>query len=402
MKILVAEDDRATRTRILSYLSEWGHEGVPAADGEEALHLFETGDISFVISDWQMPILNGLELVRRMRERQEERHGLLYAILLTSRAETKDVVAGIEAGADDFVTKPFDKDELRVRIKSGERILALESTLEARNRELQDRNREITAANDRMRESLRAAAAIQQSFLPERLPDTDRVSCSWRYVPCEELAGDTMNIIRLDETRIGIYVADVSGHGVPAALLSVHLSRILTRRTGADALMHRPRADGGYEITSPSAVASHLNQRFNYDTRTQQYFTFLYGILDLISGEFRYTSAGHPGPIVLSGESATIHAATPPAIGFIPDGAFTESALQLKTGDRLYLYSDGLFEVSNRDEEEFGEKRLAEALGACAPQPLAFGVDFVIREARAWMGGGPFPDDISLIALEIR
>lgn len=401
MKVLVAEDDRATRTRILAYLGEWGHEAVAAADGEEALELFREDDFSLVLSDWQMPKMNGIELVRKLREDRSESGGYLYVILLTSRSEKKDIVEGIETGADDFVTKPFDKDELRARIQAGQRIVELEAALETRNRELVEVNREITAANDRMKESLLAAATIQESFLPERLPETNRVNFAWRYVPCDELAGDTMNIVPLDENRVGIYVVDVSGHGVPAALLSVHLSRVLTRRRGPDALLRRGHGSGTYEIASPSSVAAHLNEKFGFDLQVQQYFTLLYGTLDLITGEFCYTSAGHPGPIVLSGGTAKIHEATPPAIGFLPEPTFTETTLHLEKGDRLYLYTDGIFEVSDASGEEFGEERLAQSLVDAAGS-LDESLDHVVRKARAWMGTGTFPDDISLIGIGMR
>jgi len=402
MKILVAEDDRATRTRILANLAEWGHEAVPAENGEEALERFREEEFSLVLSDWQMPKMDGIELVRKLRESQRASGGYLYVILLTSRSEKRDIVEGIETGADDFVTKPFDKDELRVRIQAGQRVLELEFAIEARNQELEKVNVEVTAANDRMKESLLAAAAIQESFLPANLPETDRVNFAWHYVPCDELAGDTLNIIPLDENHIGIYVVDVSGHGVPAALLSVHLSRVLTRRRGPDALLRRLLEDGSYEIVSPASVAANLNEKFGYDLQTQQYFTFLYGILDVTTGEFRYTSAGHPGPILISGNHADIHAATPPAIGLVPDGIFTESTVQLNKGDRLYLYTDGAFEVSNESGEEFGEKRLAEALATSASDSLDTDVKRVIDEARSWIGGAAFPDDISLVGIEFR
>ncbi|MEK6231373.1 MAG: response regulator, partial [Luteolibacter sp.] len=108
MKILVAEDGRATRLRIESYLREWGHEPLAAADGAEALEIFQNQHVERILSDWLMPNLDGLELIKRARALRAN-SGRLYAILLTSRSDTSDVVEGIESGADDFITKPFDK-----------------------------------------------------------------------------------------------------------------------------------------------------------------------------------------------------------------------------------------------------------------------------------------------------
>ena len=127
MNVLIAEDDPVSRRLLQSQLEKWGHEVTAASGGGEAWRLFQSGTFSLVISDWMMPEMDGPELVRRIRACP--RPGYVYVILLTSRADKADVVAGMEAGADDFVTKPFDREELRVRLRAGERIIQLEHTL---------------------------------------------------------------------------------------------------------------------------------------------------------------------------------------------------------------------------------------------------------------------------------
>src|SRR5262245_48561922 len=121
MKILIADDDFTTRRLLQSYLEKWGHEVTAARSGLEALELFEHGGYSFVITDWSMPEMDGLELITRIRSLP--RAAYVYIVLVTARAQAEDVVQGIEAGADDFVAKPFDRDELRARIRAGERIV---------------------------------------------------------------------------------------------------------------------------------------------------------------------------------------------------------------------------------------------------------------------------------------
>ena len=396
MRILVAEDDRATRLRILSMFKDWGHETEAAADGEEAWALFQEGEFDLVVTDWLMPGMDGLELLRKIRTCGEG-NDYVYAIVLTSRSETRDVVAGIEAGADDFVCKPFDKDELRVRIKAAARIIEVEHALAEQNRRLAAANNVLVEANRRMKESLQAAAKIQQSFLPEYPPESAAAKFAWVYEPCDELAGDTLNIVPLDEDHVGIYIIDVSGHGVPAALLSVHLSRILTRLHGTDALLRRPvSGNGEYELRAPAEVASSLNQRFTYDEETEQYFTVLYGILDLKTLEFRYTSAGHPGPLVVSDGQGSLNKAHPPAVGFLPDGKFTEQTLQCAAGDRLYFYTDGIYEVTNREGEELGQDGVCRILEDASRAPLEESLRTLQNAARAWQ------DDLSLIAVEVR
>jgi two-component system, NtrC family, sensor kinase len=136
MKVLIADDDPISRRILRSSLVKWGHEVVEASDGEEAWQLFEKDDFPIVISDWIMPKMDGLELVRRIRA--EARPAYVYAILLTAKSEKQDVVAGMDAGADDFVSKPFDRDELRVRLREGERIIQLERSLAEQNRLLRE------------------------------------------------------------------------------------------------------------------------------------------------------------------------------------------------------------------------------------------------------------------------
>jgi two-component system, NtrC family, sensor kinase len=127
MKVLIADDDFTTRRLLQSYLEKWGHEVTAAKSGSEALELFERGDYSIVVTDWSMPEVDGIELIGRIRS--IPRAGYVYIVLVTARAQAEDVVQGIEAGADDFVAKPFDRDELRARIRAGERIVSSLQTI---------------------------------------------------------------------------------------------------------------------------------------------------------------------------------------------------------------------------------------------------------------------------------
>lgn len=127
MKVLIVDDDSLTRRLLLSYLQKWGYDVTAACDGAEAWRLFEAGDFPIVISDWVMPVMTGVELIRLIRASPKAE--CVYVVLLTSRAQKEDLVQGMEAGADDFVTKPFDRDELRVRLREGERIIRLEQSV---------------------------------------------------------------------------------------------------------------------------------------------------------------------------------------------------------------------------------------------------------------------------------
>lgn len=136
MRVLIAEDEPVSRRLLQSYLQKWGYEVTVAVNGAEAWNLFEQTHHAIVITDWMMPELDGLELIRRIRAAQ--RPGYVHATLLTARAQKEDLVEGMEAGADDFLTKPFDRDELRVRLRAAERLVNLEASLAEQNRVLRE------------------------------------------------------------------------------------------------------------------------------------------------------------------------------------------------------------------------------------------------------------------------
>jgi sigma-B regulation protein RsbU (phosphoserine phosphatase) len=413
MRILIAEDNPVSRYLLENFLQKWGYEVVSAADGAEAWQLFVRDEFPIVISDWMMPEMDGLELIHRIRSCQ--RPGYVYIMLLTAKSQKTDLVQGMEGGADDFVTKPFDRDELRVRLQAGERIIRLEQSLAQRNKELAAANANITSANERMKKDLQAAAQAQEAFLPSAPPDVRGVNFAWMCKPCEELAGDILNVFWLDEKHVGLYLLDVSGHGVAAALLSVTLSRVLVPAPDQSSLLRQPIAgSSGHRPVLPARVAEQLNRLFPMDPTTGQYFTLLYGILDLDTGEFHYVAAGHPGPIYLPHNTEPKILAVPALpIGICKEARYEEHSVSLRPGDRLYLYSDGITEAENRNTEPFGkpfggpcgepfgEDRLSLVLAQARTLPLQESLSFLWQGVEKWCGGAGLKDDVSLLAVEI-
>lgn len=257
------------------------------------------------------------------------------------------------------------------------------------------------ASNERMRQDLRRAADVQRTLLPSRPPKLEGANLAWKLEPTDELAGDTLNVVRLDEHHLALYVLDVSGHGVSSALLSVTLNHWLSPDRGQSGLFTKGRGDT-YRIVSPVEVARKLNRQFPMDVETAQYFTLLYGILDTRTYDFAYVTAGHPPPVLLSedGEVKQLPGTGVP-IGLVADAAFGQHAIRLDAGDRLYLFSDGLFEAGNRDGEEFGIDRMLSVIEASRDQDLELSNDRLFDAVRSWRVGAPFPDDLSILSLEV-
>jgi len=267
---------------------------------------------------------------------------------------------------------------------------------------LRETNSLLERANRRMQRDLEAAAAIQQSLLPDRPPEVPGVSFAWLLDPCDELAGDTLNMIPLDEDHLAVYVLDVSGHGVPAALLSFTLHRWLSPAPERSLLRSSgERSENDPQITSPAEVALQLNRQFPFDPTVGQYFTLIYGILTLSERVFTYVTAGHPSLIHLPAEGpAEQPEAAGPPIGFLPDAEFETETLTLASGDRLYLFSDGVLEAQNEAEELFGVAGLISAIEANRDLGLEESIQAVTESARQWQDGRALDDDLTLLGLE--
>jgi serine phosphatase RsbU (regulator of sigma subunit) len=262
-------------------------------------------------------------------------------------------------------------------------------------------NQELSRANQRMKRDLDAAARVQQTLLPDNLPEVPGLSFAWSYRPCDELAGDALNIVRINDDIIAAYLLDVSGHGVPAALLSVTATRGLHPRAGgAPSLVAEPGPNP--QAVDPVQVASRLNALYPMSSNGDHYFTMIYGLLDVHSRRFRFTDAGHPGPILApaAGQPRRIDVAGFP-IGMIEGVEYDESVIQLRPGDRLYLHSDGLTEEVNAQREQFGDERLLSAVADGQHLSLGETVESLVQKVIAWRGSEHLSDDLSILAIAV-
>jgi sigma-B regulation protein RsbU (phosphoserine phosphatase) len=257
-------------------------------------------------------------------------------------------------------------------------------------------------AYQRLRQDLRAAAQVQRGLLPARPPCTEQVRFAWEYLPCAELGGDALNVFWLHERAIGLYLLDVSGHGVAAALLAVSLARLLTPATAQSTLLCVPRkGGGGPRVLPPAGVARWLNRWLLANPVAEPFVTLVYGILDTQTARFRYISAGHP-PLLLVRSDGTLasHPSTGLPLGCSEASEFAEHELALRPGDRLFLYSDGILEAFNGSGEQFGAERLGRSVLAGRRQDARRQVSDLVATVTAWSGHRP-EDDLSVLAVDI-
>jgi PAS domain S-box-containing protein len=263
---------------------------------------------------------------------------------------------------------------------------------------------DLEAAYRDVRASLAAAASIQQALLPSKVPNIEGLDFRWVFKPCDELAGDGLNVIPLDERHVAFYVLDVKGHGLPAALLSVTLSRLLSP-LGEESILYTSEGSGieNPRAARPSRVLERLNGQLPFEPKTSQFFTIFYGVFDRSTLELTYASAGHPPGIIVSPSgSPRVLEATGFPVGIVPEPSYEDRRAQLAQADRLVVYTDGLTETENRQEEEFGPKRLLAMLDATSRQPLATSLKVVVEAVEQWNGKKSLPDDLSVLALEVK
>ncbi|MBI1389786.1 MAG: SpoIIE family protein phosphatase [bacterium] len=263
---------------------------------------------------------------------------------------------------------------------------------------------ELQNAHDRLKHDLLAAAKVQRGFIPERAPKVHGFQFSWMFKPSEYVSGDLLNVIQLDETHWAFYVMDVSGHGVPASLLSVSLTRMIDQSAG----IHH---SGGWphdaqpawsDMYMPDRVVRMLQQRFPGDQT--KFCTLLYAILNTKDNVVTWIRAGHVPPLFISRHRKQAYFLPEPGgicISTFPleERDLRTGTIKLEPGDRFIVYTDGLTEAMRKDEE-FGYDRLSDVCLESMPHPLEDALRQVINQATDWVEQEQFDDDITLLGLE--
>jgi phosphoserine phosphatase RsbU/P len=455
--VLIAEDSRMQAKILQKRLTDAGHTVRWAENGALALEMARERRPEIIISDIEMPVATGYDFCKAVKTDPALRS--VPFILLSTLSDPIDIIRGLDAGADNYVTKPYEPDYLlgrmqallatpldtaedsaatlevslagqTFRVQAGRQqvLNLLVSTFEnavAKNQELLVANQELSVARDGLQRSneelttlnaeisrinaqmvrdLEAAAKVQRSLLPAADVAIPALDVAWTYIPCQSLAGDFLNIFPLDQERVGLFVVDVSGHGVPSSLMAVTVGRFLTPKVSESSLLVRQGAGGEVVVASPAEVATQLNRLFQADEFSGLYFTMLYGVLHLPSGRLDYVSGGHPALVRIpaAGGPPEFHGAEGFPIAFVPDVEYTQQSLQLSPGDRIYLYSDGVPEAMDKDREPYGEEKMATCIDTGRGVPLATSVTTLLAAVEQWcQPNGPL-DDITILGVEWR
>ena len=303
----------------------------------------------------------GLDLLGRIRRLDHS----LPVVVMTAWASIPLAVEAMRRGARDFVEKPWDNQQLLSTLRT----------------QMGRRSSRRAAA----REELREAAATQQGLLPQTIPLIPGYDLAAAWAPMREIGGDYLDLIPLEDGRLGIAVGDVSGKGMPAALLMSNLQAAV--RTLAP------------DVASPADLAVRVNGVAGANLASNKFITLFYGVIE--GRRLTYTNAGHHAPLLIHGDGSSERLeAGGPLLGVFHDCRYQQAEVDLCPGDRLLLYTDGIVEAEDRDGAEFGEGRLL-ALAVANRGLDASGLRRQVMATVARFTGGAFQDDATLLAVAV-
>lgn len=399
-RVLVVDDSAAQRKLVALQLIRWGYDVTEAGTGDQALALCKKQQFEIILSDWMMPGMDGLAFCQAFRALPRESYG--YFILLTSKSEKAEIANGLENGADDFVTKPVNSDELRARLRSGERILQMQEELVDKNSLVLSTLQELQKVYDSLDRDLIEARKLQQTLLRDRWRDFGPAQAAFMLHPSGHVGGDLVGSFQIDAGRIGLFSIDVSGHGVASAMMTARLAGLLSGASPEQNIALRLQ-NGQQDAWPPAELAARLNRLMLDDMQVEQYFTMIYVEFDLTTGAGRLVQAGHPHPVIIGrdGRIQPLGFGGLP-IGLISDADFEETAFQLVSGDRLFLLSDGVTECSDGLGRELGAQGLEKILKNNARLSSPDLLEALIWDLQNFADSSDFADDISGVILDYR
>ncbi|MGH1397220.1 MAG: PP2C family protein-serine/threonine phosphatase [Trichormus sp.] len=382
VKVLVIDDDRIIQLILKGTLEEQGYEVILASTGMQGLEKAHKYYPAIIICDWQMDEMDGLEVCREIKSQTLLAN--TFFILLTSKTSVEDRVQGLDTGADDFLSKPIEMNELKARVRAGLRLYQA-------NRELQRLAKDLKVQKHLLEIELKEAADYVTSILPEPMSGT--VNINSKFLPCRQLGGDCFDYYWLDDEHLVIYLLDVSGHGLAAALPSISVHNLLRSHSLPKAKLHQP-----------SEVLQDLNEIFQMDKHNAQYFTIWYGVFNRSSYQLTYASAGHPPALLFSPSRESgleIERLSTPSL---PIGAFAEAeyhnvVCDIQPDSTLYVFSDGIYEIEKFNGTMWNLEGFINFL-TLYNQSLNMKLEFILEDIKNYTNSQMFADDCSFLEIK--
>ncbi|MBD2326566.1 SpoIIE family protein phosphatase [Alkalinema sp. FACHB-956] len=385
--ILIIDDDPFILILLNKILREEGYDITTAASGEEGLIQAKTIQPALIICDWVMTGIEGIEVCQTIK--QDPQLAAAFFILLTNRSESHDLITGLDAGADDFLSKPIAAGELKARVRAGLRLYQANQALKSAAQTLQQQT-------EKLESELAEAATYVRSLLPKAI--TTPISIQHCFLPSQHLGGDCFDYYWLDAEHLVIYLLDVSGHGLGAALPSVFIQNLLRSQSLPDLNFYQP-----------AQVLATLNKLFRMSEQNERYFTIWYGLYNHSTQQLTYASAGHPPALLIAPDNegqpqAQLLKMRSLPIGVYSDAAYTEATVSISSHSTLYIFSDGIYEVRQKDQTFWNLTEFTTLLVDLtqqnfqqAPTTPRLDLDQLLEKIRSLKATELFEDDCSIL-----
>ncbi|HEP9234435.1 TPA: SpoIIE family protein phosphatase [Pseudomonas aeruginosa] len=387
--LLIIDDDEVVRESLAAYLEDSNFKVLQALNGLQGLQIFESEQPDLVICDLRMPQIDGLELIRRIRQTASE----TPIIVLSGAGVMSDAVEALRLGAADYLIKPLeDLAVLEHSVLEHSVRRALDRAyLRVENQRYRDKleaaNRELQASLNLLQEDQNAGRQVQMNMLPVTPWSIEGLEFSHRIIPSLYLSGDFVDYFRVDERRVAFYLADVSGHGASSAFVTVLLKFMTTR------LLYESRRNGTLPEFKPSEVLAHINRGL-INTKLGKHVTMLGGVIDLEKNSLTYSIGGHlPLPVLfVEGQASYLEGRGLP-VGLFDDATYDDRVMELPPSFSLSLFSDGILDVLPGATLKEKEASLPEQVAA------AGGTLDGLRQVFGLANLAEMPDDIALLVL---
>lgn len=368
--ILIVDDIPANLRLLSQTLTKNGYSVRAVTSGQRALESVRADPPNLILLDIRMPEMDGFEVCHQLKADSRTRD--IPVIFISALDEVEDKVLAFEAGGVDYITKPFQVEEVLARTETHLSLRRLQKRLERANR--------------RYQRELRLAGLVQASLLPDEMPEVSGWQLAARLKSAREMSGDFFDILRLPDGKLGLLIADVVDKGLPAALLMVMGWSLFDTYTA-----EHPE--------SPEAVFAAINERLLLHLQGTQFLTAFYGILEPATGRLTYSNAGHPPPLLLAAGNGQIQELvnSGPPLGIIEENPWQAVEVSLKPNDLLVLYTDGVSEAQGADESFYGQDRLMKAIRSNTGLTAQAVCQAIISEVESFAAGVPQFDDIALL-----
>jgi sigma-B regulation protein RsbU (phosphoserine phosphatase) len=389
--VLVVDDDVNIRRLLEINLSHEGYEVITAGNGKEALEKAFSHRPDLVILDRMMPVMDGMEACRRLRENPNTKE--IPIIMVTALRETIDKVSGLSIGADDYITKPFDPDEVMARVKTmlrrARRTEYLNPLMSVLGKRFTERDIKLLG------QDLQVAHDIQMGLVPHEYPEIAGMEIGARMVPATIVGGDFYDFLPLKDGRIGLIIGDISGKGISAAMIMVMVRSVL-----------RAFIMEGYSLRESLLK---LNDFLFQNTNAERFLTVSYVILDPVGGErIEYGRAGHYSPIkynTTTKEHQFLYTKGMP-LGLVRSDEykgdspiFEEDEARLEAEDMIIMFTDGVSESMNKSREAFGEEGIVRTVSENFSSGAAELAEVIYNRASEH-SQGELHDDITVLVVK--